>query len=89
MHILVRPPHNVYADFFFHLYLNETEKVNNQCMSSDTNHVLLTMHVCGLGLSGFRSLSAAFFLADPLKSVGVGARSRCLKRGVGWAAFWS
>ena len=60
--------------FFFHLYLNETEKVNNQYMSSDTNHVLLTMHMCGLGLSGFRCLSAAFFLADPLKSVGDGER---------------
>ena len=43
-------------------------------MSSDTNHVLLTMHMCGLGLSGFRCLSAAFFLANPLKSVGVGER---------------
>ena len=76
MHILVRPPHNVHADFFFfHSYLNETEKVNNQYMSSDANHVLLTMHMCGLGLSGFMCLSATFFLADPLKSVGVGERA--------------
>ena len=76
MHILVRPPHNVHADFFLHSYLNETKKTkkNNQYMSSDTNHVLLTMHMCGLGLSGFRYLSAAFFLANPLKSVGVGKR---------------
>ena len=43
-------------------------------MSSDTNHVLLTMHMCGFGLSGFRCLSSAFFLANPLKSVGVGER---------------
>ena len=43
-------------------------------MSSDTNHVLLTMHMCGLGLSSFMCLSAAFFLANPLKSVGVGER---------------
>ena len=43
-------------------------------MSRDTNHVLLTMHMCGLGLSGFRCLPAAFFLANPLKSVGVGER---------------
>ena len=77
MHILVRPPYNVHAFFFFfflHSYLNETENINNQYMSSDTNHVLLTMHMCGLGLSGFRCLSAAFFLANPLKSVGVGER---------------
>ena len=46
-------------------------KINNQYMSSDTNHVLLTMHMCGLGLSGFRCLSATFFLANPLKTVGV------------------
>ena len=43
-------------------------------MSSDTNRVLLAMHMCGLGLSGFRCLSAAFFQADPSKSVGVGER---------------
>ena len=47
-------------------------KINNQYMSSDTNHVLLTLHMCGLGVSGFRCLSAASFLADPLKSVGSG-----------------
>ena len=66
----------MHADFFFflHSYLNETEKINNQYMSSDISHVLLTMYMCGLGLSGFRCLSAAFFLADPLKSVGVGER---------------
>ena len=60
--------------FFLHSYLSETEKINNQYMCSNTNHVLLTMHMCGLGLSGFRCLSAAFFLANPLKSVGVGER---------------
>ena len=49
-------------------------KNHNQYMSSDTNHVLLTMHMCGFGLSGFRCLSSAFFLANPLKSVGVGER---------------
>ena len=50
------------------------KKFNNQCMSSDTNHVLLTTHMCGLGLSGFGCLSAAFFLADLLKSVGAEER---------------
>ena len=59
--------------FYIHTSMKR-KKINNQYMSSDTNHILLTMHMCGLGLSGFRCLSAASFLADPLKSVGVGER---------------
>ena len=78
--ILVRPPHNVHADLFIYLFIFFTfipqwnGKINNQYMSSDTNHVLLTMHMCGFGLSGFRCLFAAFFLANPSKSVGAGER---------------